>query len=109
MQVQVQVVSVSTKSMATVAVPPPDAPVQVAAPAARGGAWVQVGTFGVPANAEGAAQRLADLGLPVATNRLTKGGKALQMVLAGPFATADAAQAALQAARGAGFGDAFLR
>lgn len=74
-----------------------------------GVAYVQVGTFGVPANAEGAAARLAGLGLPVSRSRLNKGGKALQVVLAGPFGDAGSAQAALRAARGAGFGDAFLR
>ena len=77
--------------------------------AIKGGAWVQVGTFGVPANAQGAAQRLSTMGLPVAKSKLNKGGKALEIVLAGPFGSVADAQAALSIARTAGFGDAFLR
>lgn len=65
---------------------------------------VQVGTFGVPANAEGTAGRLKGMGLPVARARI-KGG-ALTVVYAGPFASAADAKAALAAARGAGFSDA---
>ncbi len=82
-----------------------------AAPVASGsrGALVQVGTFGVPSNAEGAAARLAALGLPVAKGRTTKGGKTLQIVFAGPFDSTAAAQSALAAARRAGFVDAFVR
>jgi len=78
-------------------------------PAATRGALVQVGTFGVPANADGAAARLASLGLPVARGRTSKGGQALQIVFAGPFASGAEAQAALSAARRAGFSDAFVR
>ena len=88
----------------------PAAPVVVAKPAAQSGAaYVQVGTFGDPANAAGVKARLAALGLPVSTSKLTKGGKQLQIIFAGPFASAAQAQSALTAARGAGFGDAFLR
>ena len=71
--------------------------------------WVQVGTFGVKANATGAALKLAALGLPTAKSRITKGGKALEIVLAGPFGSAAEAKAALSSARAAGFGDAILR
>lgn len=73
------------------------------------GALVQVGTFGVPSNAAGAAARLAALGLPVTKGQISKGGKPLQIVFAGPFASGADAQAALSAARRAGFSDAFLR
>ena len=90
-------VTVSTKSA-------PTAPT-----AQKAGGLVQIGTFGVPSNAEGAAARLAALGLPVAKGRTTKNGKTLQIVFAGPFASAAEAQAALSAARRAGFSDAFLR
>ncbi len=65
---------------------------------------VQVGTFGVPANAEGAAGRLKLIGLPVARAKI-KGG-AMTVIYAGPFASVAEAKAALSAARGAGFGDA---
>lgn len=78
-------------------------------PAAKGGAYIQVGTFGVPANADGAASRLQGAGLPVARAKITSGGKAMQIVLAGPFSTAEDAQVALSMARRVGFGDAFIR
>ena len=77
--------------------------------AAAGTFYVQVGTFGVPDNARGAAARLSALGLPTAKGNLTKNGKALQIVYAGPFGSQAAAQDALSAARAAGFGDAFIR
>ena len=78
--------------------------------AASGGRlFVQVGSFGVPANADGASARLAGLGLPVARSNGRIGGKPVQVVLAGPFGSAAEAQAALRVARGAGFGDAFMR
>ena len=82
---------------------------EVAPKAAQGGAWVQIGTFGVPANAAGAAAQLQALGLPVAKSKLNRGGKALQIVMAGPFGSGADAQAALRIARGAGFGDAYIR
>lgn len=78
--------------------------------AATGGStYVQIGSFGVPANASGAAGKLSALGLPVATAKTTRNGKSLQIVLAGPFASKAEAQRALSTARGAGFGDAFIR
>ena len=77
--------------------------------ATTGGAFVQVGSFGLPANATGASARLVALGLPVSTAHLTRGGKLLQVVYAGPFASAAAAQSALAAARNAGFSDAILK
>lgn len=80
-----------------------------AAEQATARSYVQIGTFGVAANAAGAAARLQALGLPVAKSNLIKAGKPLQIVLAGPFGSADQAQAALRRARQAGFGDAFLR
>ncbi|WP_157792001.1 SPOR domain-containing protein [Pseudorhodobacter sp. MZDSW-24AT] len=81
-----------------------------AAPVGEGGrAYVQVGTFGEPANAEGAFATLSRLGLPVARGEAARNGKALQIVMAGPFASNAEAQAALAAARSAGFSDAFIR
>ncbi len=78
-------------------------------PVPAGAAWVQVGSFSMPQNARNAEARLAALGLPVRTGRATVRGTAVEVVRAGPFATAAEAQAALAAARGAGFGDAILR
>lgn len=102
-------VQVSTKSDPAQAVAPQTQRRQPAAQAAGGRFFVQIGTFGVPANAEGAKAKLRAAGLPVGTAKLSKGGKAMQIVLAGPFGDAASAQNALRAARGAGFGDAFVR
>lgn len=71
--------------------------------------YVQVGAFGQPANADGAKSRLSALGLPVSTSKVTRSGKVLQIVYAGPFDSTAQAQAALTAARNAGFGDAILK
>lgn len=78
-------------------------------PAATGRYYVQVGTFGEPMNAARTAARLQGLGLPVAKSRITNKGRALQIVLAGPFDDKGAADAALNKARHSGFGDAFIR
>lgn len=88
-------VNLSTKSSASASV--------------AGGLMVQVGAYGVPANAEGAGARLAALCLPVAKMRYTSGSKALQIVFAGPFGSAAAADQALAAVRRVGFVDAFIR
>ncbi|CAM8635698.1 Sporulation-like domain containing protein [Paracoccaceae bacterium] len=77
--------------------------------AAKGGAFIQVGTFGVVSNADGAAARLQGMGLPVARAKITSGGRAMQIVMAGPFRSAADAAAALSMALRAGFGDAFIR
>lgn len=71
--------------------------------------FVQVGSFGVPANAQAAQGRLSALGLPAAARRATIRGKAVQVVYAGPFATQTEARVAVAAARRAGFADAFIR
>jgi len=86
------------------------APPQVAqAPVASGHRFVQVGTFADPANAERTAARLQALGLPVGFANLTRNGTQMRVVAAGPFASEADLQAALRAARGAGFSDAFTR
>lgn len=71
--------------------------------------YVQVGMFGVPANAQAASQRLKRAGLPVRIGKLTKGGTTYRMVLSGPYGDDATAQRALSAARKAGFRDAYLR
>lgn len=68
--------------------------------------FVQVGAFGQPSNADGAAARVAALGLPVSR---TTTGTDMQLVYAGPFASGADAAAALRAARSGGFSDAFIR
>lgn len=83
----------------------PSEPVASVAPAQQGGYYVQAGSFGVPANAEGALARLAAAGLPVARGR----ANGLTVVMAGPFGSPAEAAAARGIARAAGFGDAFVR
>ena len=73
------------------------------------GQYVQIGSFGVPANAQSAISRLQSRSLPVAQARATAGGQALQIVLAGPFASSAELGAALNAARALGYSDAFVR
>jgi hypothetical protein len=97
-------VTVSTKST-----PSQPAAQKPSTQATTRAALVQIGTFGVASNADGAASRLAALGLPVAKGQTTKGGKTLQIVFAGPFASTTEALEALSAVRRAGFSDAFVR
>ncbi len=97
---------VSTQSAAQVM---PANPVATATTTTAGHRFVQVGTYGDPANADRAAAALRGLGLPVGFATITRNGAALQIVAAGPFASAAEMQAALQAARAAGYGDAFTR
>jgi cell division septation protein DedD len=84
-------------------------PARAPAPAAAGGRLIQVGSYADPGNARRAVARLQSLGLPVQVGAGRIGGKPVQVVRAGPFADAGAAQAALRAARAAGYRDAFLR
>ncbi len=76
---------------------------------AQGARYVQVGTFGNPANVASVAGALSAMGLPVSKSHMSKAGRDLVIVFAGPFSSAQAAQSALGMARQAGFGDAFLR
>ena len=78
-------------------------------PVAIGHRFVQVGTFADPANADRTAARLQAIGLPIGFANITRNGTAMRIVAAGPFADATSLQAALQAARAAGFSDAFTR
>lgn len=57
----------------------------------------------MPSNADGASSRLKAAGSPVARSKINSKGKAMQIVLAGPFASAAEVQQALPAeAAGAG-------
>ena len=97
---------VATKSNPTLAAAPRPGSQSVVA---GGAGWVQVGSFGVASNAAATAARLKAAGLPVRVSTVSKGGKSLQIVLAGPFTSQGQIQTALQTARGAGFRDAFVR
>jgi len=103
--------TVSTRSAPVTRKPVAQAETKTAAarPAAGGHRYVQVGTFGVAANADRTAARLRAGGLPVRISAYTKGGTRYQIVMAGPFADGATLSRALSAARGAGFRDAFTR
>ncbi len=73
----------------------------------RGGQYVQAASFANPANAQRTARRIANLGLPVRTLKVTRRGKALRLVQAGPFADSGALRRALGQVRGLGFSDAY--
>lgn len=75
----------------------------------KGGYYVQVGTFGEPANAKGTTTRLSRAGLPVAASRIKSKGRTLQIIMTGPFGSVAQANTALGVVRSAGFGDAFIR
>lgn len=77
--------------------------------ATSAGRYIQVGAFGVASNARGSVARLNNAGLPALARPMRSGGKVLQVVMAGPFASTGEARAALGKARAAGFGDAFIR
>ncbi|THH37096.1 SPOR domain-containing protein [Aliishimia ponticola] len=85
------------------------APKAARAESLAGKQYVQVGTFGVAANAQTTAARLKQMGLPMRIGKYAKNGKTYRIVLAGPFADQNAASNALGTVRRAGFGDAFLR
>lgn len=79
------------------------------APKAVAARYVQVATYGDSAAARKVAARLAGKGLPMRTGTVTRQGRKLAMVLAGPFTDAGEAARALRAVQGAGFGSARLR
>ena len=98
-------------TLATKSAPPTQTAAQNAAQNAAqpGAVFVQIGTFGQVGNAARVKDRLGALGLPVATSTITRQGKVLQVIYAGPFTSLAQARTALQQVHRAGFGDAVLR
>ncbi|MCB2135726.1 MAG: SPOR domain-containing protein [Rhodobacteraceae bacterium] len=86
----------------------PSKPAKVSAGSAAQ-AYVQVGVFGEPANAERAISLLKAQGFRVATAQSRQGQRPLRMVLAGPFADPADLSDALAFARRSGYPDAFIR
>ncbi|MGJ8616168.1 MAG: SPOR domain-containing protein [Sulfitobacter sp.] len=77
--------------------------------ALAGKRYVQIGTFGKPANAQQSAQNIARMGYPARIGKHRKGGRSYLTVQAGPFNDAAALQSAINKLRGAGYTDAFAR
>jgi len=73
------------------------------------GQYVQIGTYRERNNVRAAVSRLQSQGMPVATGSSSNGGRPLQVVLAGPFASQAELNAALGRARAMGYTDAFIR
>ena len=71
-----------------------------------GGYFVAVGSFGVAANADKAAKRLAELDYQVIRGQVQGASATLTTVFAGPFPDAETAARARNALRGDGFPDA---
>ena len=83
--------------------------VQARQPQQVSGRFVQVGAFADQTNANAAVRRLQAAGLPVSIQRSSSKGRAVQVILAGPFGDPGALSQGLGAARAAGFRDAFAR
>lgn len=80
--------------------PPPEPP-------ALAGRLVQIGVFSIQDNAENAAARLRDAGVPTTVLPQQAGGRTVWRVVSGPAADADAQTAMLATIKDAGFPDAF--
>ncbi len=75
----------------------------------RGHRYVQLGAYANPANVNRAIATLHRLGLPAAKIRTTQSGRAIELVVSGPFNDAQSLARALQSARASGYGDAITR
>ncbi|MGR3468034.1 MAG: SPOR domain-containing protein [Shimia sp.] len=92
---------------ATVARQP--APRAVQPRAATQSRTVQVATFANPAQAQRAAQVLANAGMPTRIGNYTKGGQRRQVVILGPFGSQGQVQRAISTAQAYGYSGAFAR
>ena len=82
---------------------------RVAQPTAVSHRYVQAGMFADQGNAQRAAQRIANAGLPAKLGKSKRNGSTYGVVVAGPFQSQAQLNSALQRVRAMGFGDAFLR
>ncbi|MGX0975576.1 cell division septation protein DedD [Roseovarius sp. MBR-51] len=71
--------------------------------------YAQAGLFADPAQAQAAAQRIARSGLPARRGTVTRDGRALTLVLAGPFASQSQLNAGADRLRAMGFANVSLR
>lgn len=79
------------------------------APDATMSRYVQVGTYGQPANAQAAIARIRSLGHVANSTTFRRNGVTLQSILAGPYTSQAQLNAALAALRAAGYSDAYIR
>lgn len=70
--------------------------------------YVQVATFAGHVGASKAATRLSRKGIPVRIHAIKRGGRTVEIVLAGPFKTQSNLQAALRMAKRSGYSSAVL-
>ncbi|MBQ0750662.1 MAG: SPOR domain-containing protein [Roseovarius sp.] len=71
--------------------------------------YAQAGLFADPAQAQAAAQRIAAAGLPARRGTVTRDGRALTLVLAGPFGSQSQLNAGADRLRAMGFANVSLR
>ncbi len=71
--------------------------------------YAQAGIFADAAQGKAAAQKIARAGLPARRGTLNRDGKALTLVLAGPFTTQTQLDAGVRKLSGMGFGNVVLR
>ena len=71
--------------------------------------YVQIGTFSTENKARTAASRLKSMGLPARLGSYQKAGKVYRVVLTGPFGSPSQLAAGLNAARRAGYPNAYTR
>lgn len=89
--------------------PEPATPaVQPEPPAAAAGPRIQMALFGNPENTKRALAMLGDKKLPADLRKITRAGRQLDLLRAGPFADKAAAQKALVVLRENGFPDAYI-
>ncbi|MGB7244444.1 MAG: SPOR domain-containing protein [Sulfitobacter sp.] len=73
------------------------------------GRYVQIGTYARTANMRATVARIQKVGLPVKVRKFTRGGKAYQTLVTGPFGSDRDLRTALSRVQAAGYADAFVR
>jgi len=75
--------------------------------AAASARFIQIGTFGNPANARKTISRFQSRGLPVSSRAVRRNGQSYKVVFLGPFNSSSQLRLAMNSARRSGFRDAF--
>lgn len=77
--------------------------------AQSGGRYVQIGAFSVSGGADATARKFNKMGYPVASRKISQGGRDLKVLYLGPFSSAADLNAGLNSARSAGFSNAVIK